>query len=1103
MSDSRWRGKDGWRPAWSRPFIEEPVIVEDLEPKAKQNPPYAALCLLALSVAGFAVQVVTAIDVLPAIAPTILWGLAGSYLALGRPRTASVALLIIYLAILALQVIFLASRWPVELPSRWSNHSPLNILGAVTAVLSFVASLVVVNMPLREPVLSCAEISRPFTTPTNELRSPEDNFTLLQWMTVSWMTPLISIGSKRQLHDEDVWDLGFEFQHRHLHNTFRELKGTVVKRLLRANWIDLVIITILALIELVANYSTPVLLQKLLEVMEDVDLNKRPAITIALLTLVVRLVAAQSAVFSMWFGRRAYERSRGEMITMLFEKTLKRKIHGSVNNEASDNNEALTEEQSDNRNDADDQNGLENSESQGLLHGNGKHSDGTKSRATKAIRTFMTWFTFGLWKKAEPPKKTPASMGKILNLMRGDVYEVAQRFWEAQQIINKPVGLFLSVILVWRLMGWSCLIGIAVVLIAQSINFLLVRRLIRWEKVRRAATDAKLQQISQFVEAIRHLRWYGWHPTWLDRILDARQKELNLKVVTYLWNLAIMATNNLGSALLPVASFWAYTALAGHELRVSVAFPALQLFILLQGNLRDIPGLITVLLNANVAVGRIEDFMAEPDRDLLEGEISPTPSDERLEARKAAFAWPGVSQNVLHDITLSFPPGLTVIFGQVAAGKTALLQALLGEIDLRDGELVKPHTPIAYCSQSPWLQSMTIRDNITFGTPYDDSRYKQTLDACALVTDLVSFKHGDLSAIGENGIGLSGGQKARVALARAVYSQAKILMLDDPLSALDQQTAESIVAKCFAGDLMKERTLILVTHRTDLCKGLAEQVIEIADGTARVVEEEHITANGSDTPLSKSEIDNITAEQPDEAQEAAAVPDKFTEDENRRHGGVEAKVYWQYIKAGKLKWWAFVIFGAALCRLLRVLDQWYLKEWGESYNSAGAGIFAIQGDPGFQIHLLTSPISGFFDRFPNPSDNIMPWLVGYLIIAIAQDLSFLILQFFMLIVTYTAGKQLFKDVMKRVSHATFRYYDVTPVGRLMNRLTSDVGTIDGNIADQLTRVVWQIIAWVSAVIVIASITPVFLIFSMALTIAFVFIFMRFLPTSQSLRRLEV
>ncbi|KAF7503017.1 hypothetical protein GJ744_004724 [Endocarpon pusillum] len=602
-----------------------------------------------------------------------------------------------------------------------------------------------------------------------------------------------------------------------------------------------------------------------------------------------------------------------------------------------------------------------------------------------------------------------------------------------------------------------------------------------WERRLREATDIKLQLISQFVEAIRHLRWYGWQDTWLRRIMEARQHELNLRVVTSMWSILISFTNTLANGMFPVAAFYAYTYLAGQPLRIDIIFPALQLFGMLAGNLRDIPGLITALLNAYVAIGRLEAFMREPNK--AESETMPV-AGAQLQLKHASFSWPGARRLVLDDVSVAFPIGLTVVCGKVAAGKTALLQALLGELDMRGGELVRPTEMFGYCAQTPWLQSMSIRENILFSSPYNDSRYKQVIGACALTEDLAAFEHGDLSNIGENGVGLSGGQKARVALARALYSQANILLLDDPISALDQQTAETVVQRCFEASFLADRTTVLVTHRTDLCCSLAKQVVEISEGGARLL--------GPDTSfpssLSSTQSSNTTtnADHAEDAErERAAVPEKFIEDEYRATGGVRARVYWAYIRAGKLRWWLVLVCVLALFRLITVGKAWFLKQWGEAYT---------------QPEELT--ISDPFKRFPSPEANIRPWLIVFLLIAVLQAVIFLVSRCLMLIIIYIAGRQMFKDIMKSVSYATFRFYDVTPVGRLMNRLTSDIGTIDGNISQQFQTVAWLLIEWVSSIVVIASVTPGFLVFSFLLILGFVLIFLRFLPTSQSLRRLE-
>ena len=676
-------------------------------------------------------------------------------------------------------------------------------------------------------------------------------------------------------------------------------------------------------------------------------------------------------------------------------------------------------------------------------------------------------------RKGEPYSPTP--LGCALNLLC--------RFWEAESLIMKPIGLVVSVVLIWRLIGWPCLFGVLTVLLAQAINALITKALLGWERRRRKATDIKLQKISQFVEAIRHLRWYGWQDFWQEQIMVARQHELNLRIVTRLWSIMISFTNTFASGMFPVAAFYAYTVWANQPLRIDIAFPALQLFGTLENSLHEIPRLITVLLNAKVAVDRIEDFMSEPDKVQTHHAMDSRGSE--LILRNASFAWPGTPQPVLRNINLQFASGLTVICGKVAAGKTALLQALLGELDKIGGEVCVSDGMIAYCAQTPWLQSMSIRENILFSSPFEAARYWQVLEACALNPDLEGFKHGDLSNIGENGIGLSGGQRARVALARAVYSRAKIVLLDDPLSALDHQTAESIVRKCLGGDLMAERNVILVTHRTDLCHGLASRTVEIVDGTARLVDNVSVhSPDISNIPYTDSSSNGN--QQRHEPEDQAIVSDKFMEEEKRAHGGVKFSVYWEYIKAGKIRWWVVMIIILTIHRIVTVGETWFLKQWGEAYSRPVE-------------HISTQP----FDNLPSPENDIRPWLLGFFILAASQSTIFFISQCSMLVIVYSAGKKMFADIMGRVSHATFRFYDVTPVGRLMNRMTSDIGTVDGDISQQFEDVALLIIKWASSIVIIASVTPVFLIVSFILTASFVWIFFHFLPTSQSLRRLEV
>jgi hypothetical protein len=266
-------------------------------------------------------------------------------------------------------------------------------------------------------------------------------------MSFSWMTPMISTGYKRQLNETDVWKLAYEFQHRHLHDTFRQLKGSVIRRLLRANGIDLCIQFLLCMVELASTYSSPFLLQKLLRAMNDVQYQKGPALKYGTLILLVEVINAQSGAFSLWFGRRVYERSRGEMITMLYEKTLNRKIvSGTQEKENKEEAKAA----------ADGPNGVPNgshvpngavpsgndetgdagepeadTETTALLGAGtstkGKTQASFMSRVFQPITTFVTTRFFKKKEAKKEEEKGPASTGKILNLMKNDIYEIAQR----------------------------------------------------------------------------------------------------------------------------------------------------------------------------------------------------------------------------------------------------------------------------------------------------------------------------------------------------------------------------------------------------------------------------------------------------------------------------------------------------------------------------------------------------------------------------------------------------------------------------------------------------------------------------------------------------
>ena len=1036
-----------------------------------------------------------------------------------RPRSLPGAVFTLNAALLLVELAVFAAAPGIG--KDWAGVSAF--VGGIS--LPLLSLTMMLNMPMRDPLMSGDGIGKPFTAPSFDVRSPEDIITLWQWMTVSWMAPLMAIGYKRQLHNQDVWLLALEFQHDRLHRLFRQLTGSVLVRLLKANGLDLIITTCLDTLSTLAELTEPVLLKQLLAALTAEVPDHRTAVVYAGMTLFARLLRAQIGVFVLWFGRRNYERSRGEMITMLHEKTLRRKAFTfpSHNREPAQLSEGQNEQS--NISEASTLTDIDGSDT-------GDESVQKPSPDPPANRS-TSWFWRVYRMIAAPEAESivddgPSSTGKILNLLRGDAYEVAQRFWEFPSLITKPVSLVVAVVLIWRILGPASLSGIMILLAGMAFNGFLMRIVLAVERVRRAITDTKLQRTSQFVESIRHLRWYDWQDSWLAQIMESRRAELSKRVTSSLIMKVVAAVNQLTAYMFPVAAFLAYTIVAKKPLTVDIAFPALDLFNLLQNNLRDIPNLITMMLNASVSMSRIEKFMLEPEKEDVYEEEAPTgpPGELEISISGASFSWPGSSRKILRNVSIECRPGLTVVCGKVGIGKTALLQAILGELDQLGGEKTVPNEMIGYCAQTPWLESMTIRENILFSTVFDETRYWQVMEACCLIEDMNKFQARDLTPIGENGVGLSGGQRARVSLARAIYSRARVVLLDDPIAALDHQTAESILRNLFANKdspLTAGRLIIFVTHRVDIITPYACQVLDVLDGG-------RIKTFGRDDLQNKDELEQLaaqslldsagsdTAESTTDSPTSDSPPEQFMEEERRAHGGVLAAVYWQYVKAAGLRWWICLAITTCVFRFGKFGYFWFLKEWGDRYKStSGHGLFVLNNlgstyrndmntDVGSQLGLFRASGDRPIDldhRLPSPSENVRPWLYWFFVISVVQVVSHTLMDLTLLVIIYKAGKNLFERAMKRVSNATFRFYDVTPVGRLMNRLTSDMGTIDGAIAQQLAQVTWFSIGWISSVIVIASATRTFLILSVVMTILFAAVFRWFLPTSQSLRRLEM
>lgn len=452
-------------------------------------------------------------------------------------------------------------------------------------------------------------------------------------------------------------------------------------------------------------------------------------------------------------------------------------------------------------------------------------------------------------------------------------------------VISAPIEIIVGSIFLYQLVGISALYGLLASLITLPLNQFASKVVVNTQDNLMKARDERTALMNEVLGAIRMLKFMAWERKFESRVTEIRNKELKWLKRNYMLEVLFTFVWSVTPVLCIITTFLHYSLIAKKPLTPGIAFPTVSVLNELRFSLATIPETLLNALQGFVSLRRIEKYMSqaevsshqECDTDQISirsatitwpRDIAP-PSAEPASRPASAPSTPKVSFS-LSDVNLEFPKDqLSLICGRLASGKTLLLLGLLGEADVVAGQVICPRSgPIdnfgqkvfrdewvvpgrtAYCPQQAWLQNDTIRGNILFGSEFVEERYRAVIEAVSLASDLAILEDGSETEIGERGVVLSGGQRSRVSLARAggfeshaanltaescfflwiVYSRASTLILDDILSAVDSHTAAAIVKDCFQGPLMKNRTVILVSHHVQLVSPVAAYIVALENG---------------------------------------------------------------------------------------------------------------------------------------------------------------------------------------------------------------------------------------------------------------------------------
>ncbi|RHY25244.1 hypothetical protein DYB32_008436, partial [Aphanomyces invadans] len=440
--------------------------------------------------------------------------------------------------------------------------------------------------------------------------------------------------------------------------------------------------------------------------------------------------------------------------------------------------------------------------------------------------------------KLSAKSKKEKTAGDIANLFSVDVINIMVFPLTAHQMWIVPLQVVAVLYLLFQVVGWACLVGLAVVVTIVTVNAQSAVLLGKEEETLFERKDHRMKLLNEVFGAIQIVKFNAWEEKFRARVQELRDLEASSLWKFYQYVIVLMTLINCTPVLVTLSVFSVFTLWMQQALTVSVVFSTVALFKSLQDAMANLPFSIMSLVQSLVSAKRINDVLQMEEVNPLN--VATPESNPELAATYAkehaviaidngSFGWDAANP-LFTNVNLRVAKGeLVVVHGAVGQGKSSLCSVLLGEMEKYHGT-VFVGGDIAFFGQQPWIQNTTIRENILFGKPYDRVKYNKVVDACALSNDLSSFPAGDRTEIGAKGLNLSGGQKARVSLARACYSDADVFILDSPLSAVDAIVASEIFKKCILG-LLKHKTVVLVTHNPEIIEsGDVDRVYLIQDG---------------------------------------------------------------------------------------------------------------------------------------------------------------------------------------------------------------------------------------------------------------------------------
>ncbi|CEF71103.1 ATP-binding cassette sub-family C member 8 [Strongyloides ratti] len=739
----------------------------------------------------------------------------------------------------------------------------------------------------------------------------------------------------------------------------------------------------------------------------------------------------------------------------------------------------------------------------------------------------QTALTFAVYKKSlklSNIARKEKTVGEIVNIMAIDIEKLQLCVNQIHQYWANPLQLLLVLVFLVKTLKYFALSGIIVMFLLVILTYLFSTFIKKNENIQTKIKDERIKILNEILNGIKVIKLYAWENPILKLIEKIRIKEIcYLKNVSVYRNLIYILSNSY-LFVVPLLTFATFTLTdASNILTPQVAFVSLTLFNLMETPTILIVDMIEDTVKVIVSNERIKQFLTADEydddiifqKDYLINNKNKNLSIGSISIEECTLSWDSYHHN-LSKINLNIEKGsLVMIIGKVGSGKSSLLSGILKEMSILSG-MIKVNGLIAYFPQQAWIQNMSLRDNILFCNDFNYKLYQKVVECCALVPDINILPNGDQTEIGERGINMSGGQKARISLARAVYSNSDIYLLDDPLSAVDCHVGKHIFDKVLGNyGILKNKTRVLVTSNVNILEK-ADLIIMMEDG--RIIkmgkydnlvndktnvfndfimsvkkektndEEFNLDSINIDNnienkkllPLSRinSTLSSTSSIESRDLENEKTNSGNLIKEEHIDRGRVKKEVYLKYFKTANYQLVLLFFLGIMAYSYLQLGRNIWLTSWSNDYNN--------------NIKNETTN---------NYKTNLYNRITIYALYGIVENVVLFFSTMALIYLTVNTSKNLHTPIFYNIMKSPMLFFDTTPIGRILNRFGKDIDIIDRPLPQFFSYFINSVGKLIVTLTIINFTIPILIIFIIPLFFVYGFILKLYILTSGQLKRL--